>query len=443
MTKLKSSIIFTMVVLILVVSGCDNNNQKDLANEKDLTMYIATDIHYLADNLNDHGKAFDKYISNSDGKQLKYINDIVDAFAADISKKKPDILIISGDLTNNGEKESHMELAEKLESIEQNVGTRIFVIPGNHDISNPWARGFIGDEQYVTDSINAEDFASIYKTFGYDEAVLSDETSLSYLAELSDKLWLLMLDTCIYDFNGLTGSPMPNGEITEETMDWIKRCSKAAKKENATIITVMHHNIIDHSERLNVGFTLDNSEDAVNEFLENDLKFVFSGHIHIQDIKSLEDNSLYDITTSALSVYPIQYGVLQYKPVQGLSYSTSQVDVESWAKENDIKDENLINFNDYSERYFASISYGKVFNALTEEGKYSEQEVKLMSETVSLLNRNYFAGTSALIKEEIVQSPGYQLWLDAEDGAFFKGYVISMVSMKDNDNNQLQLQIPR
>ena len=45
------------------------------------------------------------------------------------------MLILSGDLTNNGEKESHIDIAEKLKEIEKN-GTAVYVIPGNHEGEN-------------------------------------------------------------------------------------------------------------------------------------------------------------------------------------------------------------------------------------------------------------------------------------------------------------------
>jgi len=70
-------------------------------------------VHYLAESLTDKGEAYQKFVS-SDGRQFNYISEIVDAFTDDIKKKKADVLIVSGDLTTNGEKESHLELAKQL-----------------------------------------------------------------------------------------------------------------------------------------------------------------------------------------------------------------------------------------------------------------------------------------------------------------------------------------
>ena len=159
---------------------------------------------------------------------LYYSDDIINAFGADVQEDKPDILIISGDLTTNGEKQSHLTLADKLKNIEKTSGTKVYVIPGNHDIENPWARGFKGDERYKIDTISASDFSKIYKDFGYGEAISRDKDSLSYLAAPSDDVWLLMLDTCEYRLNKKAGIPVTNGEIKDTTLKWIKKCSKMA-----------------------------------------------------------------------------------------------------------------------------------------------------------------------------------------------------------------------
>ena len=53
-----------------------------------------------------------------------------------IKKDKPDLVLISGDLTKDGEKLGHQNMAEKLQTIEDETDAEIFVINGNHDIYN-------------------------------------------------------------------------------------------------------------------------------------------------------------------------------------------------------------------------------------------------------------------------------------------------------------------
>ena len=74
-----------------------------------------------------------------DGRVLLYSWEILDAFIEDMKEKDPDLLLLSGDLTLNGEKASHEELAALLEELDEE-GITTLVIPGNHDINNPYAK---------------------------------------------------------------------------------------------------------------------------------------------------------------------------------------------------------------------------------------------------------------------------------------------------------------
>ena len=93
---------------------------------------MATDLHYLSPSIVERGEVFEKVYLGGDGKQMNYMSEIPDAFIEDVIKQKPDGLILSGDLTFNGEKKSHEELAEKFKKVEKS-GVPVMVIPGNHD----------------------------------------------------------------------------------------------------------------------------------------------------------------------------------------------------------------------------------------------------------------------------------------------------------------------
>ena len=161
-TKEKLVIQVTQYRGALVFTGC--TTQKEFRKQEpvksayaaqtgeELILYIATDLHYLSPSLTNHKEAFKTFVESGDGKQLDYIEEILEAFIYQVKEVSPDALIISGDLTNNGEKESHLALAKKLKEIEEG-GTKVYVIPGNHDISNPWARRFEGDRQLITETI--------------------------------------------------------------------------------------------------------------------------------------------------------------------------------------------------------------------------------------------------------------------------------------------------
>lgn len=441
-------ILFVFVMLLFVLQGCsyatkELNPESKIKSGKDVTMYIATDIHYLSKKLTDNGVAFDKFVSTGAGRQLGYIDEILNAFTSEVKNNKPDILIISGDLSNNGEKKSHDDMADKLVEIEKN-GTSVYVIPGNHDILNPWARGFKEYKQYVTDNISDKDFSKIYRDFGFDESTSRDKNTLSYLAMPSEDVWLLMLDTNQYKENSIIGQPQTDGEITEGTYKWIKECSALAKEKGAKIITVMHHNIINHSEVIQDGYTVNSNSEAIDMFQRSNLNLVLSGHIHIQDISSYKKDAdtMYDIATGALSVFPHQYGILKYAfEDTSFRYSTSKVDVESFSKEAGITDKNINNFSDYSEEFFGKLAYDMAYKQLVKEATYSKDEIKSMSETMKSLNLRYFAGIENLNSKDVVNSEGFKLWSSLPQG-FLKEYMMSIFEDKDTDDNNLEIKIP-
>ena len=89
---------------------------------------IATDIHYLAKELTDFGSAFQEMDRNEDGKMASYVWEITDAFLNQVIDRRPQVLILSGDLTLNGERASQEALAQQLKRVED-AGIPVVVIP--------------------------------------------------------------------------------------------------------------------------------------------------------------------------------------------------------------------------------------------------------------------------------------------------------------------------
>lgn len=448
---------FIIPLLILTASlsltGCKNtesSNSITIANNvahEPVSFWVATDLHYLDKGLHDKGEAFQTYVSSGDGKLLPYIDEISEAFVYDIKQKKPSFVILSGDLTNNGERSSHEQLAKKLQRIEK-AGTDVYVIPGNHDLFNPWARAFKEDKQIVIDSISDKEFTGMYGDYGYEEALSRDKGTLSYAVRAAPGLWLLMIDSSQYANNQKYGFPQTDGRVAPSTLKWIDECVKSAAKEHASIITVLHHNLLDHTSMSISGFKLNNSQETMKNFRKNGLNLALSGHIHMQDIRRSPDLSdatadssmspVYDIATSAFAVNPHQYGAMTYDPnTRAVNYRTVPVDVEGWAKVNKITDSNLTNFKAYAEKSFAQGSYNKAINNL-KDSKFTEKQKIMMAEAMSALNVRYFAGTAGSRAADLMDMPGFKLWNEVTDG-FIPGYIQSMAAPKKPDNVALEV----
>lgn len=431
-----------LTLLLSLVTGCDKSLPQQVINTKiktgqNITFFIAADPHHLSKSTYTEGKAFQWFLNSGDGKLLNYTDEIIDAFTLDIKIRKPDVLIIPGDLTCNGERESHLEMVEKLKNIED-LGVPVYIIPGNHDIENPWARNYIGDEMIKIESIDSSEFLELYEPFGYGEAVYRDNNSLSYLAAPSEDVWLLMLDTAKYNRNKVRTSPEMGGEINADTFEWIKECSQLAKENNAEIIAIMHHSLIDHSDVVNDNYTIENNEEVLDTLIDCGIQVVLSGHIHLQDIKSYSkgESTIYDIATSCLVAYPNQYGILEFSPNNGYKYHTDRVNMERYVKENGIQDENLVNFKDYTRDFFYRRSYDKYYDSLLEISQFSDEEMKAIASTVANLNLKYFAGFRNENMYGAFDTEGFNILLNTAP-CFVKDYVLSMFDDKYTDNNNI------
>lgn len=449
---MKTRLLIT-VLWITSFTSCSTAHLHDQASYRiqsgnDLTLLMLTDIHYLSKELTGNGPAYDHLLTNGDGKLVKYSNEMMQAFTFESGMKHPSAVIIGGDLTNNGEKQSHLDLARHLKALEKNTGAQVYVIPGNHDLLNPWARQYKGTHPHYADAINAKQFRTIYKSFGYAEAVLKDEDTLSYLAAPSEELWLLMLDTSQYHNNKLLGRPQLGGRIPPSTLKWIETCSSLAAQNGAHLIAVMHHSLLDHNELLKEGFTVDDNKYVIDTLLRNGITIAFSGHIHMQDIQLQQHNSkpIYDVASSALSVYPHQYGILSYAPAnRTLDYKITKLNMELWSKSTGLTNPELLHFNHYSRSILGLQSANRSLAQLKKDhlfSGYTSSQLQVMAEFIGQLNQAYFSGFKGKVeKANLMSTYGYKLWLTAPACAL-KDYVLELTRQDGNQMQQLHLQLP-
>ena len=262
-------------------------------------LFTATDLHYIAPTLTDNGAFFTDLIEQGDGKVMAYSDALIEAFVAQVIAEKPDALILSGDLTFNGARESHEALSLRLARV-RDAGIPVFVLPGNHDLNSSSAARFEGDGYTRVDGVTAGEFAVLYHAFGFDGALSRDADSLSYVAALSDDLRLLMLD--------VNTSAAPNA-VLQGTLSWARRQLMQAQADGCRVIAVSHQNLIDHSGLLSSGFTIRNADALRRLYAVSPVLCNLSGHIHLQHMGQT-DSGLWDIATSSLAVSPNQYGVL-------------------------------------------------------------------------------------------------------------------------------------
>ena len=188
-------------------------------------------------------------VTDADGKVMPRIDGLVRAFARQICREKPAALILSGDLSFNGARESHEALAGILSEIEAG-GVPVYVMPGNHDLDSGMAARFSGEGVELVEGVTAGEFAGIYADFGFSEALSRDPSSLSYTARLAPGLILLMLD--------VNGGASP-GWASDSTLAWCEGQLAAARERGERVLAVSHQNLYSHSPLLVNGYMISNA----------------------------------------------------------------------------------------------------------------------------------------------------------------------------------------
>jgi 3',5'-cyclic AMP phosphodiesterase CpdA len=405
-------------------------------------IYVTNDVHYLAENLHDQGPLFQRVLTAQGGKNLDAQEGILEGLRFSVEREKPDIVLFNGDLTYNGERESHLAFARYLEGLEQS-GTRVYVIPGNHDINNPQARSFFNSNAQYTRPVSPGQFKRIYRNFGYAEAVSRDRRTLSYVAEPLPGLRLLMLDSNKYRNNRTLRYAEVSGELPRSTRDWIRRVAAQAEKDGVLLAAAMHHSLMDHHPMIHEGFTIDDAP-AIQELLSGlGITFILTGHIHAQEISESRTagGRIYDIATSALSVYPHQHGVLRLIPGEKRWHYTVQApEVEAWARAAGIEDERFLHFNGYAENFFKQDS-GGMGRGRPELALLDSDEQQALSELVGVLNARYFAGTTERNGEDIFQSEGFAV-LETYQFDFLYNYVHTIIKGTPPGDTELSIPLP-
>lgn len=361
--------------------------------DQPLKIIEASDLHFLASSLTDDGALFTQTVDNADGKVTRYGEVVLDAFLEEVSQAKPDALFLSGDLTFNGEKASHEDLAKKLLPLRAK-GIAVCLIPGNHDIDSSSAFSYSGDYAIRTDNVSKSAFLSIYQDLTFAHVLSFDETSLSYVYPLREDLWLLALSA--------DGDSELAGRIPDSTLSWAASELELAKKQGIKVVGMTHESVHDQNPNF-ASFSLYNNDSVEALYQKEGVLANLSGHLHIQHY--VEGESFPDFCTSSLLVSPSHYAEVTISP-SSFAYSTASVDVLSYARKKDLTDPNLLSFPAYSEAYFKTSNEKKVRKRL-EESTYTNEEKEAMVASYLALNYDYYAGVET---DESLYPEGFELW---------------------------------
>lgn len=291
-------------------------------NMNEFNFYHLTDLHYYANKvIGSSGKSYE--LKNTlDQKCMEESDAIIDAaFENILSDEDTDIVLISGDLTFDGEVQSHDELKKKLQML-QSKGKRVFITFATHDFYMH-AQKYTDEGNIDLPKYTREELRRHYDEFGYSAAVSVHENSYSYCVQLTDDVRLLALNDD-GDFDEFCG-------YYDDLLEWIKEQVADAHKNGCEIFAMTHHPLLEPSPvypLISHKAMLGGYETTAPFFADLGIKYVFVGHTHIHDINSLKTekgNTLYQINTAALTAYPLAYRKITYGN-EGMNVRTLQVE---------------------------------------------------------------------------------------------------------------------
>lgn len=361
-----------------------------------LRLMVATDLHYLSPRLTDGGALFMRTIERGDGKLVEHMDAVVDALIDRVLELRPDALVLTGDLTFNGERESLLDLREKLRRV-QAEGIPALLLPGNHDIGSIFACRYEGDAAYLTTNISQDDFRALCGEFGPDRALSADKNSFSYVYELAEDVRLLFLDA---------NTAGAGGKLRDETIQWARDQMRAAEEAGARVISVTHQNLLPQSGLLNKGYVIGNRKEVLELLREGGVRTNLSGHSHI--LHATEEDGLTDYCTEALSLTPLRYALVELDEARNIRYRTESLPLLQ---------------REAAER-FDSCSRLKLEPAAAALELPEDQAAELLEFAVQL-NRAYFTGE--LDPAAAQADPRWAAWRNAGEGSFWLDYMESMM----------------
>jgi len=256
-----------------------------------LTFHLITDTHYYdlkGLGVSDHK---DQTVVNESGAVLNAVFDWL------LAHDESDIVLIAGDLCTNSNRVNSENFVPMLRRL-QAGGKRVFLIPASHDY-------YHADENKLrTDVVYRDELRGIYHEFGYDSAIAAYEPDpLSYVVQLAPGYRLICLST-------------DGGEQHRVgLMDWAEAQIRQAKAEGQFIFGMHHYPVLPPSPIYPI--VSNDIVDLSPRLAEAGLRFVFTGHTHMQNINRIETpmGGFYEINTGAVTGFdgPIRTVVIGEK----------------------------------------------------------------------------------------------------------------------------------
>lgn len=428
----KKTIIINILCLIALGAAIPSYAQTKIA--------VLSDIHVMAPELvvND-GTAWQNALGG-ERKLLDYSAEIYDVLIEKYLADKPDMLLITGDLTKDGELASHQYVLAGLDKLRK-AGIAVYVIPGNHDRGTSNAYIFDGDERSKAEVADATAFESMYHDYGYNSASIRESTSLTYACEPVNGLVLIGIDS---------GN---DGSLTDATLNWVCQQAKKARSKGKQVLAMMHHPLFPHVNNLDRflgSYRVNDYEEVKDRLTDAGIHVILTGHVHISDIakdyNTALTDSIYDVNTGCTISYPCDYRELTLsKDMRRLTVNTGHV--ASLPSDEDFSNTAKTRLQTFAKKYASSMFGNELFvNILTNMIIiHAEGNENRSIDAKSLINM-YKLGSSTLKSNSSITaklSSRGMTWDDAEATLYSMLKDLSWYSVEGHENqtNDLKLTI--
>ena len=269
------------------------------------TFYVLTDTHYVSPRIWVEGDPINRR-ERGDQIALKATPQILDAFFEKIlADDEAETVIFTGDNVNSGDLASHEDFREQLKRL-TDAGKKVYVVCATHDYCGAGddENGFSACRYTETGCepipfLRKSDLFDFYADFGPNQALSVHRGSGSYIVRLCDGVRLAMIDD--------NGNGRSHCGLFEDGMQWLTQELRAAKDAGDFVLLAVHHPVLPPWDvfRHVADFELYGGyRDLWNLMCAENVRVVFTGHTHIQNIRKYTDDagrSFFDVSTIAIA----------------------------------------------------------------------------------------------------------------------------------------------
>ena len=392
-----------MLLCLLTVSACAETR-----------IMAVSDLHLMAPCYYEGSDLLERAMLSGDGKVPQYSRELADALVAEAIHQQPDVLVVTGDLSMNGEYRSHLFVQETLERIRA-AGIPVCVIPGNHDIGTFMAYDYSGTELKAVNSVSETLFAKIYADL-MPGASAPEGCSLSYVYKVTDSVWLLLLNTCYYEDGQAAG-----GYLREGLTDWAEQVLREAQAAGVQVICATHQSLSAHSAFRSSQFSVYDGERLETLLASYGMKLNLSGHVHAQHL--LQVNDIWDAATGGWCISPHLYAMVTVSDEGSITYEAQPVCEEHLPE----------GLADTTKDFFRMTTIRKLDYPEDADEALQEQIAELKFE----LNYAYFSGTLYSTAQALEDNSTWQWLLAHDSGSFFTEHLRQMIGECPTDMRTL------